>query len=104
MKKIYSSENRVFIYLLKAKLEEQNIVCLIKNADISGPAAGEIPPVVAKPELWIMDDNQYLLANQILQEALSKHATIQSSWDCPQCHEHIEGQFDVCWNCGQSRS
>jgi uncharacterized protein YbjQ (UPF0145 family) len=24
-------------------------------------------------------------------------------WECPKCHESIEGTFDTCWNCGTSR-
>lgn len=104
MKKIYSSNNRVMLYLLKAKLEEQKIFSIIKNEELAGPAAGEVPPVVAKPELWILEDNQYSLANDILQEELALQAKPAESWRCPQCHEELEGQFDVCWKCGHSRT
>ncbi len=26
------------------------------------------------------------------------------SWQCPQCQQSVPGTFDVCWNCGTSRS
>jgi hypothetical protein len=28
----------------------------------------------------------------------NKSQTLQS-WQCPNCHEILEGQFDTCWNC-----
>lgn len=103
MKKLYCSENRVMIYLLKAKLEAQHIACFIKNEDIAGAAAGEIPPVMAKPELWIMEDEEYTRAQTIVNEELNKEATPGNEWQCPQCKERIAGQFNICWQCGTSR-
>ncbi len=26
-----------------------------------------------------------------------------TSWNCPDCGQQVEGQFDACWNCGASR-
>lgn len=103
MQKIYSTENRVALYLLKAKLEEKNIQCLIKNEAPAGPAAGEIPPVMAYPELWIIDDQYYSEASAILQKELSTLSLAKKSWQCPQCKEVLEGQFNVCWKCGYSQ-
>jgi len=104
VKKLYTSENRILLYLLKAKLEAQQIFSIMKNEAVSGPAGGEVPPVVAKPELWIIEDKDYPVAERILNEELSTLAKPAKSWECPACHETLEGQFDVCWNCGHSRS
>ncbi len=104
MKKIYTTENRVLLYLLKAKLTENCILSIIKNEEVSGPAAGEIPPVVAKPELWVMDDQQYSLATNLIKDELATLSTTKKEWVCPQCGEYLEGQFDVCWKCGHSKS
>ncbi len=27
-----------------------------------------------------------------------------AAWTCPTCKESVEGQFEVCWRCGASRS
>ncbi len=101
MRKIYSAESLTILYLLKSKLESQNIGCFIKNEE--PPVAGEIPPIIAWPELWVLDDNQYIAALNIVQGELSELTKIKSPWQCPNCKEHLEGQFDVCWKCGQSK-
>lgn len=102
MKKIYSITDRVFIYLLKSKLEEKGINCIIKNEQ--PPLAGEIPPVIAPPELWVMDDEQFLYAKKIIQDELTEISTVKECWKCPTCQELIEGQFNVCWRCGCSKN
>src|ERR1700722_16963014 len=101
MKKIYSTENRVTIYLLKSKLEEQGILCTIKNEN--PPLAGEITPIIAWPELWILDAEQDIQAKNIIQEELSKSSEPQKNWQCSHCGECLEGQFNICWKCGASK-
>jgi hypothetical protein len=56
MKKLYSSQDRVKIYLLKASLESQGIACFIKNEN--PPLAGEIPPMIAWPEYGVWTINK----------------------------------------------
>src|SRR5688572_13339193 len=101
MKKIITTQDRVFIYLLQAKLTEQGINCFIKNEN--PPLAGEIPPALAWPELWIIDDECFTSAQQILEEALSAQKEPKENWICSQCGEKIEGQFELCWKCGANR-
>lgn len=101
MQKIYSTQNRVMLYLLQSKLSVSGINCMIRNEE--PPAAGEIPPMLAWPELWVLDDGQYATALQIIQEELTHHSESKKKWLCPQCGEKLEGQFDVCWNCGYSK-
>lgn len=101
MKKIYSTENRVILYLLKSKLAEKGILCIIKNEH--PPAAGEIPPVIAWPELWVLDTKQYTEAMNIIQKELAKTSDTQEYWQCPRCGEYLEGQFNICWKCGASK-
>lgn len=38
-------------------------------------------------------------ATELMQAPQEDHAP----WACPMCDEMIEGQFAVCWNCGQER-
>lgn len=101
MKKLYSTENRVDLYLFKSILEDQGVRCMIKNEQ--PPLAGEIPPIIAWPELWVIDDQEYNRALSILQVESVKVSGINKSWECPRCHEHLEKQFDICWKCGCSR-
>jgi hypothetical protein len=101
MKKLYSSQDRVKIYLLKASLESQGIACFIKNEN--PPLAGEIPPMIAWPELWGMDDKQTARASTIIEDELSRLALPQQAWVCAECGENLEGQFEQCWKCGAAR-
>lgn len=102
MKKIYSTENRILLKVLQSSLKESGITSIIKNEEVSGPAAGEIPPVVATPEVWIIDDEYYDAAQEILQQELARMKKSKLKWKCPQCGEILGGQFGVCWKCGHS--
>ena len=92
------------LYLLQSRLTEKGFNCLIKNEAPCGQAAGEIPPVAVMPELWLMDDDDYTNAMQIVQHELSHLSSPKTDWICSQCGEHLEGQFDICWKCGLSKS
>ncbi|OGO95506.1 MAG: hypothetical protein A3F41_02250 [Coxiella sp. RIFCSPHIGHO2_12_FULL_44_14] len=102
MKKLYSSDDHVELQLLKSKLAEEGIICFLKNE--APPAAGEIPPVMAQPELWVIEDQDYAKAMTILQSEMKRLREPRTAWRCPQCGERLEGQFDVCWKCGHSRT
>ena len=101
MKKLYTTADRILLYLLKSRLEEKGIQCLIKNEDYVGPAAGEVPPVVARPELWVMVDATYAEGKALVQEELLHRSQPKKSWHCTHCNEVMEGQFEVCWKCGR---
>ena len=98
MRKIYTSENKVKIYLLKSSLEQNGIQCFIKNEN--PPLAGEIPPVMAWPELWVMNDEDLPGAEKIIQSEIESDPKTKNKWTCPGCGELLEGQFEICWKCG----
>lgn len=103
MQKLFTTENRVFLYLLQARLANEGIDSIIKNEAPAGPAAGDVPPVVAKPEIWIIHDEDTGKAQAVLDNILQQQNQTKSDWQCPDCHEILEGQFDICWNCGHNR-
>ena len=74
---------------------------LIKN--FNPPAAGEVTPSVAWPELWVMDDSDFKQAQVIVNEELRTRTKHHPHWKCPKCGEQLEGQFNVCWKCGYTR-
>ncbi len=100
MKKLYSSSNRIFLEILEAKLKADGINCFIKNQ--FPPAAGEVPPAVAWPEIWV-DSNHFENAKSILTTELETESAPHPPWQCPQCKEEVEGQFNICWNCSHVR-
>lgn len=102
MRKIYQSHNLVFLLILESKLQHQGIQCFIKNQN--PPLAGELPSIVAPPELWIINDQSYNIANSILNEELITKTNPADPWQCPKCNELLEGYFDVCWKCGSGKN
>ncbi len=101
MEKLLSAVDRTQLYLFKSILESEGIICFIKNE--YPPAAGELPPIAAMPELWVMDNKQYDKAMQLIQEN-SLPPQSSAPWKCSRCGEQLEGQFTACWHCGKDRS
>lgn len=100
MKKIYSTDDKVMAGHLQSILEENGIQCWIKNQSLSG-ALGELPPIECWPEIWIINDDEYDRANELVQ-SISAPLTKQSAdWIC-ECGEVLEGQYQSCWKCGRS--
>ncbi|MDF1759761.1 MAG: DUF2007 domain-containing protein [Coxiellaceae bacterium] len=101
MKKIYQTENRVTLNVLKDTLESSGIACLIKNE--YPPAAGEITPIVAWPEIWIMNNDDEAKANEIIAAIPSNESVPTGYWLCSKCNEKVENNFNICWNCQTSQ-
>jgi len=101
MKRLYVTDDRVKLYLLKSKLEDHGIKCNIKNEN--PPLAGEIPSIVAWPELWVLDDERFHDAQNILKVDDIADRVSNEGWQCSQCAEYLEAAFNVCWKCGNSR-
>lgn len=90
------------IEMLKGLLEEVEIRCMIRNEYLSS-AMGEIPFLETSPELWILNDADYLRARAMLDTWRTTRTETRDSWACDDCGETIEGQFTSCWQCGNER-
>ncbi len=86
----------------KERLEQADIRCMIKNQR-SSDLAGEVPFAEVFPELWVLQDQDYDRARQLLEEAPILLPSNENCWTCVGCGERHEGQFVICWNCGQER-
>ncbi len=102
MKKLYSAQNISLPAYLKTALEEQGIVCILRNEYLAG-GAGELPPTDCWPELWLVDDERYAEARKLV-TALLAAPEEHESHTCPDCGEHLEPQFSACWRCGRELS
>jgi hypothetical protein len=101
MKRVYSSQNTMMAGLIKGLLENNGIDCLMKNQILSS-GIGELPLNECWPEVWISDDDDFDRAMELVEHALSSPENPPSSWRC-KCGEEIEGQFELCWHCGNPR-
>ena len=78
-------------------LEANNINCHLRNINLSG-GIGELPINECWPEIWVNDERDVALAENLIKATLSNEKS-NVDWNCD-CGEHIEGQFEVCWSCG----
>jgi hypothetical protein len=98
----FSITERPLAALLRQRLEQEGIACLLRNEDLF-TALGEIPLLECLPELWVMDEEVYPRAMLLLESWLKEGKTVTASWTCQGCGERLEGQFGSCWKCGWER-
>lgn len=93
MKKLITSFDITILSFYQSLLKDNKIETILKNYYLSG-GVGDLPANEIVPELWIIDDEQYEAALNLLKE--QKHPT----WKCV-CGEKIGGTFSQCWKCGK---
>jgi len=100
--RVFSLNERAQAGLLKELLEREGIACLLRNDQLSS-ALGEIPFLECLPELWVVDDDVFPRAKQLLDNWLQGTGEGAENWTCPSCGEPHEKQFGSCWKCGTKR-
>lgn len=83
--------------LVNSLLESEGIDTLVANAKLIG----------AGPRLravYVLNEAQAERAREIVAHFLRGEPLVDPksyrSWRCRGCNELVEGQFEVCWNCG----
>jgi len=105
MKRLFTATTMIDganVEMLKGLLEEADIRCMIRNEYLSS-AMGEIPFLETSPELWILNDEDYSRAREVLENWRTTRIEHNDPWVCGDCGETIEGQFTSCWQCGRDR-
>ena len=100
MKKVYSTDDGILAGHIHSILEENGISCWIKNLNLSG-AMGELPPIECWPEIWLIDEDDYGKALDIVHTYLAPTADDARDWKC-ECGEILEAQYRSCWKCGRN--
>lgn len=98
--RIYRDFDRFMVYQIKHLLDANAIPCYMKNEYVAG-AIGEVSPLDAQPEVWLMDDEWQGRAQQLIDSHLAENAERQQQedWQCGKCGEINDASFDVCWQC-----
>ena len=102
MRQIFSSPNTALVNHLRSILDSLGIPCRVRGEFLSA-AVGELPPIECWAELWVVDDDRYDDAKDVIRRAATGGEDAGAAWTCDGCGEHIEGQFGECWNCGRLR-
>ena len=90
MKRAYVAWDLGTAEILKEHLEEAGVACMVWMAGRS------------LPQLWV-EDEDVERAQQIVATILSR-GEAAPAWRCPKCREDVDGEFEICWNCGGDRS
>ena len=103
MRKLYEARDRIEAQLVRDFLASRHIPSQVFGDFLAG-AAGELPANLF-PAVWVMEDRDLARARELLDEFLAGRARRDADpdWRCPTCGERVEGQFEVCWNCGSPR-
>lgn len=98
MRLIYSNENRFIVGNARNILEANGFAVFLKN-EHAVAAVGELSAFDAWPELWLLNDEDYTAASELLANALSDPTA--TPWLCTGCGEENDAAFELCWQCGQ---
>jgi hypothetical protein len=99
MKRVATRDSLAVLGHYRDVLEQDGIVCIVKNAHLSG-ALGEVPFLETWPELWVMRDEDEQRAKRRLAE-LEAPAVAAAPWRCRHCNADNDGEFAACWSCGR---
>ena len=102
MRKIYENIEFSRVGHFQSILDSAGIRTHVKNLGASF-AAGEIPFDQTIPELWVVDDDAYDEALEILRPYYCHDFPVEAAWTCPACGEAVDGTFGECWNCQATR-
>ncbi len=95
MQKLFVSPMLVEIESLKDMLEQEGILCTIKNQQGSS-LAGEVPFAEVFPELWVINDDDYPKAQDFLENWQKARPAKETAWTCSSCGESHEKDFTSC--------
>lgn len=99
MKRVHIAATLLDAQLAADALSSLGITTHIFNANAAG-ALGEIPFMLAQPEVWVDDDTQEARAQEVL--AGLSNAPLRKDKHCPHCGERNPGNFLSCWQCGNA--
>ncbi|MEO0446088.1 MAG: DUF2007 domain-containing protein [Verrucomicrobiota bacterium] len=103
MRKIYENLDYTKVGHFKSILEEAGIEVFVKNQS-SSSVMGEVPFTEVYPELWVMKEDNYARAEEILIafRRTETESEVIEDWVCAHCESAVEAPLGECWNCGKT--
>ncbi len=100
MKLVFTHPNLTVVTQARASLDQQGIASEIHNQYAVG-AVGELAPIDAWPELWVVRDRDEERARQFIEQSMSTENA--PDWACAACGNSNPDSFESCWSCGRNR-
>jgi hypothetical protein len=100
MQPLYQARDALQAGLLRDHLAAHHIQSVVLGDFLSG-AAGELP-AVNFPVVWLVEDRDLPRAQQLLATFLAP-LPAGTPWRCPACGAEVDGEFELCWQCGRPR-
>jgi hypothetical protein len=104
MKRVYTTDSVAMAWHMRNVLEQHDIDAEVRNANLFS-VAGELPIHECQPEVWVRPLD-FRRAEQIIRELELTSSERQDGpeWICGHCQENNYDNFDICWNCQNSRA
>lgn len=101
MKLVFTHPSPIIVAQARNEVERAGIECVLRNEYASG-AIGELAPIEAWGELWVLRDNQQQAAKAIVAEMQKPVEGVD--WTCPACSNGNPATFDFCWSCAVAKT
>ena len=101
MIKVFESFDFSRVGQMQSLLESHGIKTYIRN-QFGSSVMGEVPFVEVVPQLFVLEEKDFLKAQEILKLDLPVEST-EEDWICSGCGTDVEGNFSRCWKCGVER-
>lgn len=98
MRRVYSALSLPDAHLIADLLGQAGIEARVFNENAQG-GLGEIPFTHAWPEVWVLDEADFLRARELIRGVEGTDTRAQTA--CPACGEMSPANFQLCWNCGR---
>ena len=102
MKRVFSGQDPLVAGNIRNLLSSEGIESEMRTPFLAA-ALGDIPVSECWSEVWILNDEDSERAAAVVRAATGPEGPPGASWKCSKCGEEIEGQFEVCWQCGAAR-
>ena len=96
---LYSAANLPDAHIVLRLLTDAGIDARIFNENAQS-AMGELPFTHAYPQIWLLNDVDFVRARKII--GLFERTPVDSgSIFCGACNEQNPGNFHICWKCSE---
>ncbi|MCB1729106.1 MAG: DUF2007 domain-containing protein [Halieaceae bacterium] len=100
MRLVYTHPALIVVSQARSELEMQGIKCMLRNEYAAG-AIGELSPIDAWPELWVLENRDWQRATRALEKMQTE--TGEADWQCARCGNSNPATFETCWHCAGER-